>query len=152
MNDFLKKNWATIIGIVVFSVSVSFGISSYNDFFKTLCVVLPLSSIVMYFMYMKYTKEDETVQIIQSLDQIIGEQTQVIEEYEKIFDSQLVELPCVCGGNTFEGLFSPKLENIVECEKCKNKYRVDVNYNSILISEPADVNKSFDQLISENIN
>ena len=73
--------------------------------------------------------------VIEKNEAIILEQTTVIKEYEEIFDNQLVELPCVCGGNTFKGLFSQKTDNIVECEKCKNEYRVTLNYDSILIAE-----------------
>lgn len=108
-------------------------------------------------MYLKYTnseKGDDKNEIIKDLGQLleeqdlkIEEQDKVIEEYNKIFDSQLVELPCVCGGNTFSGLFSPKEENKVECEKCKNKYRVTIDYNSVLISEPMDLNQNFDQIV-----
>ena len=72
---------------------------------------------------------------------------EVIQEYEKIFDSQLVELPCICGGNTFQGLFSPKTENIVECEKCECKYRVNISYDTVLISEPMNVDETFDKLV-----
>lgn len=69
------------------------------------------------------------------IDKTLTEQTQIIADYEKIFDSQLVELPCICGGNTFQGLFAHNEENLVECEKCNNKYRVTVNYDSVLIAE-----------------
>lgn len=87
--------------------------------------------------------------IMADIQAIIDEQEQVIKDYESIFDSQLVELPCVCGGNTFQGLFSPKTDNIVECEKCKNRYRVEISYNSVLISEPLDINQTFDNLVGE---
>jgi hypothetical protein len=83
---------------------------------------------------------------------IMEEQESVILEYERIFDTQLVELPCICGGNTFQGLISPTLENIVECESCKNKYRVEVSYNSVLVSEPLDLNKTFEELVENQVN
>ena len=150
MREYLEKNWVYITLCVVFSFTVAYGLSDFINFYKAVCLLLPMVSIGLFIFETKYNKNNEAEQLIQSLDQIIGEQTQVLDDYERIFDSQLVHLPCVCGGNTFEGLFSPNSENIVECEKCKNKYRVSVDYNSVLISEPMDFNKSFDELIEES--
>jgi hypothetical protein len=150
MTSFIKAYWQYIILLLLASTAISYGVSDFIDFFKALCLLFPLTAIGMYYLFGKTTKELETEQIVQSLDQIIGEQAQVIEDYEQIFESQLVELPCVCGGNTFQGLFSPKLENVVECEKCKNKYRVSVNYDSVLISEPMDIEQTFQDLIPKN--
>lgn len=152
MVEYLKKNWVSFALSWVATLAISYGLSDFIDFFKGICLLLPVISIGLYIFEQKYNKSTEAEQIVQSLDQIIGEQTQVIEEYEKIFDSQLVHLPCVCGGNTFEGLFSPNTENIVECEKCKNKYRVEIAYNSVLISEPMDLEKPFDELVQKSIN
>jgi uncharacterized membrane protein len=150
MRKYLKKSWAYIVLCVVFSFAVAYGLSDFIDFYKGVCLLLPMVSIGLYIVEEKYNNTNESEQLVQSLDQIIGEQSQVIDEYEKIFETQLVHLPCVCGGNTFEGLFSPNVENIVECEKCKNKYRVGINYDTVLISEPIDLNKSFDDLVMEN--
>jgi hypothetical protein len=105
-----------------------------------------------HFLNKKPSEASKVEDLVADLDKIIGEQAQVIDDYEQIFDSQLVELPCVCGGNTFQGLFSPKTENIVECEKCKNKYRVNVTYDSVMISEPLDIEQSFEELVGKSIN
>lgn len=72
--------------------------------------------------------------------------TVVLNDYEGIFDKQLWEIPCNCGENTFVGLFSPYAENICECEKCKNKYKITLNYESILISQPLDNDAIFNSL------
>lgn len=58
-----------------------------------------------------------------------------IKEYEGLFDSQMWEIPCNCEENTFIGLFSPSSENICECEKCKSRYRVTLNYESVQIPD-----------------
>ena len=150
MSSFIKNNWQYIVFSVVTSFAISYGVSDFIPFYKGLCLLLPLTIVGIYYFFGSSAKDKEAEQIIQTLDGIIGEQSQVIEEYEKIFDTQLVELPCLCGGNTFQGLFSPKIENVVECEKCKNKYRVNVSYDSVLITEPLDLNKSFDDLINES--
>jgi hypothetical protein len=151
MREFLKENWVTIAGLAIISNAIAYGVSDFLPYTKTLALCLPLITIVFY--YMERPKEDgsKAGELIQELDAIIGEQTQVIEEYEKIFDKQLVELPCVCGGNTFQGLFTPNTDNIVECEKCKNKYRVTVNYDSVMISEPLNIDQTFNELVGKTI-
>lgn len=82
-------------------------------------------------------------------EEIIQEQEEVIQEYEQIFDSLSVKLPCICGGNTFEGLFSPNTANEVVCEKCRSKYRVDITYDTVLISEPTDNDQPFEILVGK---
>lgn len=95
---------------------------------------------------------DEATQIlidsVTELEALKEEQLEVIKEYEQIFDAQLVELPCICGGNTFKGLFSPNTDNEVQCEKCKNNYRVNINYDTVLISEPLD-QKTIDKTLAD---
>lgn len=152
MKDFLNKNWVTIVGILVISNAIAYGVSNFIEYGKALSLCIPFIAVMMHYIDKPNEATSKANGVIQELDTIIGEQTQVIEEYEKIFDSQLVELPCVCGGNTFQGLFTPNTENIVECEKCKNKYRVTVNYDSVMISEPLNIDQTFDQLVGKPIN
>lgn len=96
-------------------------------------------------------KYDSVVQefegVLSNQESIIKEQEEVITEYEQIFDALSVQLPCVCGGNTFEGLFSPNTNNEVVCEKCQSRYRVDITYDTVLISEPTDNDQPFNVLV-----
>lgn len=122
--------------------------------YKVFCSLWPAAIAITYLLFkkneIKSPEDDVKLELIDKMDNIIQEQGVVLKHYEDIFDSQLVKLPCVCGGNTFEGLFSPNLENIVVCDKCKNKYKVTVDYNSVLMSEPLDLNKHFDELVGKN--
>jgi len=149
MKDFIKNNWKEILTSILITNAIAYGLSDYIEYTKTLALFSPFVAIIIHFLDRKTGGEVKTDEIIKDLDSIIGEQSQVIEEYEKIFDSQLVELPCVCGGNTFQGLFSPKTENVVECEKCHNKYKVNINYDSVMISEPLNLDKTFNELVGE---
>lgn len=146
-----KLKWLTLWTFA--TLSLSFGVSGLIaglSFVKALTIISPIVVIFLGYLYIKDETSNDAQKTIQDLTETVTEQTRVIDEYEKIFDAQLVELPCVCGGNTFEGLFSPKLENIVTCQKCNNNYRVDVSYNSVLLSEPLNVEQTFDELIGRN--
>ena len=143
--EFIKsKEFKTGLLFLVIAASISFGLSDLVNFWKSFAILLAIGSGVYYYMFINQPEEpvqdtSEFDKIVAELGGMVEEQGEVIKEYEQIFDSQLVELPCVCGGNTFQGLFSPKFENIVECEKCESKYRVNVSYDSVLISEPLDI-------------
>lgn len=144
--EFLKtKQFKTGLLFFIIAVSASFGLTDYLNFWKSLSIFLAIEATIYYFVFFNENEpvipdNSEFEKIVAELGGMVEEQGEVIKEYEAIFDSQLVELPCVCGGNTFQGLFSPKFENIVECEKCESKYRVDITYDSVLISEPLDIN------------
>jgi hypothetical protein len=140
--------WTLLIS--VFSLSNPFGISFFSMF--PMLIIVP-ASILTYLVSKDETKEDseevsELKKTIEEYERVIEEDFKVLSEYEDIFDSQLVELPCICGGNTFKGLFSPKLDNLVQCEKCKNQYKVSINYDTILLSEPMDQTDIENKLIS----
>jgi hypothetical protein len=149
---FKSKEFKIAVLFTLVAISIAFGLSDHMNFLKSLSILVAVESIIYYFLILNEEKpitseNSELDNIVDELGSMVEEQGGVIKEYEEIFDQQLVELPCVCGGNTFQGLFSPKIENIVECEKCESKYRVTVNYNSVLISEPLDIND--DKLIKK---
>ncbi len=150
MKQLISEYWVTLVTILGGIVALSYGLSGFVEFLKCLCILIPSVAAIFYFLVYKHENKDDAI-VKEELGQILMTQEEVIAEYENIFDSQMVELPCICGGNTFEGLFSPKLENIVECENCKNKFRITIDYNTTLISEPLDINlnQKFDNLVKE---
>lgn len=136
--------------ITLFALSGPFG-QSFLTIFSSL-LIIPVG-IVTYFILSSKTPEpsEEFNELQRQFDEqqaIILEQEEVIAEYERIFDSQIVEIPCVCGKNTFKSLFSPNSENIIECDECKSKYKITINHNSTLMSEPLDERIVIDQLTS----
>jgi hypothetical protein len=142
MREYFKQNWESYAIASGISAIIAYGIG-FEDYTRSLSIILPILWVVCAFILKSKEPDKESQEIVKSLDAIIGEQSQKLEEqeqvivdYEKIFDSLLVELPCVCGGNTFQGLFSPNTDNVVQCEKCKQNYKVDISYNTVLISEP----------------
>lgn len=154
MNTIWKRR-AIIFGIwgillTLFSFSGAFGLRFVELF--PLLMIIPSGIFTFLYLNDPIPEVDEATQIlidsVTELEALKEEQLEVIKEYEQIFDAQLVELPCICGGNTFKGLFSPNTDNEVQCEKCKNKYRVDINYDTVLISEPLD-QKSVDKTLTE---
>lgn len=146
------------LAIGLIAIGISFGISDYFSISKGIVLFLSLGIGMMYIWNNVFAVQQNTLianydEKISELENIIeqeaadiAEQEEVIREYERIFDGQLVELPCSCGDNIFKGLFSPSSENICVCDNCGNNYRVTIEYNSVLIAEPADNNAIYDKL------
>lgn len=143
------------VAVVGAGAVLSFGLSDLLPFWKTFSVLTYLEVLgfgAYWFWNQSQPKIDTSVdQTIEEYEKELVEQLDVILEYEKIFDSLLIELPCICGGNTFKGLFSPNTENEVECEKCHNKYKVSIQYDTVLVTEPLNVNQTFDKLVGTDV-
>lgn len=133
-----KDNLRNLTVGFLLSAGIGFGCSNNTLQFLKFTI---LSFVILYIMwYIKNSKNDDSkLQALEDMltesDGVISEQEEVIKEYETILDTMATRLPCVCGGNTFEGLFQPGSENYVECEKCNAKYKVMVSFDSILVSE-----------------
>lgn len=146
----LKEHKEILITLLVLS-GLSYGLSDFLDFSKTFLLLAALGA--LYKMYTSNNKSIEQIleekeeqfkekyeEYIQKCEATIDEQYVTIKNYEDIFDLQISAIPCNCGNNTFEGIFLPNEENICECEKCNNTYRVTVNFETVLISSPMDGN------------
>ncbi len=139
----LKKFIQKYSNHIVIILAFSFGVSIFIPFFNAFCL-----SLVAILSYEMFQNKDDDVggvdveKILKEADEHITEQEMVIRDYENIFDSMVTKLPCTCGGNTFEGLFQPGVENFVECEKCSAQYKVMVSFDSILISDPLDLDQA----------
>jgi hypothetical protein len=141
------KETKPILIILAISGALSFAGSDFYDPLKIFALSLTALMVYYYGYFQKTKGSDEITKMLEESDgvikqqeDIIAEQNEVIKEYEEIFDGQVTKLDCLCGGNTFEGLFQPNVENIVECEKCGESYKVMVSFDSILISKPLEDN------------
>src|SRR3990172_5399558 len=106
MKRLIGEYWVTLVIILSGIVALAYGVSEFIDFSKGLSILVPLVSSVFYFFVYKHENKEDTL-LKEEMGSLIMTQEDVIREYETIFDSQIVELPCICGGNTYEGLFSP---------------------------------------------
>lgn len=130
-------------------VGVSYGLSSFIPFLKTFSIASSLG--ILYILFQKNnesidqilegavkTVNEEHAAVLDEYSKTIDEQYDTIKEYEAIFDSQVVEIPCGCGENSFVGIFVPNTENICTCEKCKSTYKIFISFDSILTTEPLE--------------
>lgn len=128
----------------------SYGISGFYPFLNAFSIIFPLTLIGCYFFYKNRVSEEELtkpfLELIENQENALAEQTNVISEYEKILDSQFVTIDCDCKNGKFEGFFEKDKENFVKCENCENDYKITVNYDAILISNPLENEEIFQEL------
>ena len=140
--------------LAALSVILSFGLSEFYPFWKSLSICIPILSIFGYIYYKKTVVEDEILQpyvtLIQEQENSLVEQLEVISEYEKILDTQFTTIECDCKEGHFDGFFENNVENLVKCDKCGNHYKVTVNYNAVLVSDVRASDEIFDE-ITKNI-
>lgn len=65
---------------------------------------------------------------------------------EEILSLQTIPITCPCGKNTFTAPVFFNTQNDFTCEKCKGKFKVELNYDTILLTEPLNIENVFNQL------
>jgi len=149
----------SVIGIL-FSLAFSYGLSfssipfqsSFFILFSLIFLFLGIHFIVANYKPIENNdKVDQDNQDNQVLIDLISEKDEVIQEYEILLDEQLVSIPCSCGSELFKGILLPNSENLTECKSCKEKYKIFISYDSILVSEPSDNNLIFENLINKKL-
>lgn len=156
MNNNKFYTFSSIIGLV-FSVAFSYGLSFLSIPFQSSFFIL-FSLIFLLIGVHFIVNSSKTVQKNNNLGQdnqdlidLISEKDEVIQEYEKLLDEQFVSIPCNCGNELFQGILLPNSENLTECKSCKEKYKIFISYDSILVAQPADNNTIFENLINKKL-
>lgn len=156
MNNNKVYLFFSVIGLV-FSFAFSYGLSFLSIPFQSSFFILFSLIFLFVGVYFVITNSKEmpnnskNEQNDQDLIDLISEKDEVIQEYEKLLDEQLVSIPCNCGNELFLGILLPNSENLTECKHCKEKYKIFISYDSVLVAEPADNNTIFENLINKKL-
>jgi hypothetical protein len=148
-----KQETKPILIILAISGALSYAGSDFYDPIKIFALSLTALMVYYYGFFQKPKGNDEIAKMLEESDEvikqqedIIAEQNEVIQEYEEIFDGQVTRLDCPCGQNKFEGLFEANVENIVDCEKCGERCKVLVSFDTILMSKPLNNDEVMPQI------
>lgn len=153
LKEKIRKYGMVIFGGIIISSGLAYGFAkNESELFR----YFVLSSIVLSGGYLWLTRQqrvDERVltldKMLQEADANMVEMEDVIQHYGEMLNSVEVSFPCDCGQNVFEGIFVPNEAHYVECDKCKCKFRITMDLNSVLISEPLE-DLNIDKLIKDN--
>lgn len=65
---------------------------------------------------------------------------------EEIINLQTIPVSCPCGKNTFNSPVFYNTENAFLCEKCGSQFKVELNSETVLLTEPLNIANVFNQL------
>ena len=65
---------------------------------------------------------------------------------EEIINLQTVPISCPCGKHTFTAPVFYSADNSFLCEKCGSKFKVELSYETVLLTEPLNIENIFNQL------
>jgi len=65
---------------------------------------------------------------------------------EEIINLQTIPISCPCGKHTFTAPVFYNTENAFLCEKCGSRFKVELSYETVLLTEPLNIANVFNQL------
>ena len=71
--------------------------------------------------------------------------------FDELLLTQTASVNCPCGQNTITVPILLNTENIFTCEKCLSKFRVNVTFDSVLLTEPFNIANAFNVLKSKEL-
>lgn len=111
------------------SLGVGYALSSFIPFLHGVVAAFVLQFVAFYFIKEKapaVAEEDNTL--------------------EEIISLQTVNVTCPCNNNTFPATVFCGIDNIFVCDKCKSRFRVELSHDSILLTEPVNLENAFNAL------
>lgn len=105
---------------------------STAGFFRGFIGSIIVQFLVFYFSAVKSEKKEEINESQLKLDEIVSQQT--------------CPVTCPCGKNVITVPIFINQDNAFECEVCKSKFRVEISYESILLTEQVNLNNIFNIL------
>lgn len=73
---------------------------------------------------------------------------------DEIINLQTIPISCPCGKHTFPAPVFYNTDNSFLCEKCGSRFKVELNHETVLLTEPLNIANVFTQLkekeLSEN--
>lgn len=126
----LKKISISLCLTLAISLAIGFVLQDFfNSFWKGTVCSLILHFIGFYFFSTKTPPIDETQNTLND-----------------IIELQTCPVSCPCGNNTFNATVFLNTENMFTCDKCQGRFKVDVTYDSVLVTEPISITNVFNSL------
>ena len=119
------------------SLLFAYGLRNITGFWEAFALSFALQFVVAFvYSSFKITKEDEIVDTFQA-------------ELDELLEASSVMVECPCGKNRFVDTVFVGIENLFDCSVCGSTFKTDVTLTPTLMTEPINVNKSFEDLVKE---
>lgn len=122
--------------LITFIISLGFGYALSNFFGLLQGTVLAfLAQLILFYVY-SLTKQN-------NINRVEEEHFNIIKE---IADRSLVNVECPCGVKSDQVPYFDIADATFTCEKCSSKFRVEVVFNPVLLTEPLNLENAFTKI------
>jgi hypothetical protein len=128
----LKKIGISLLLTILISVGIGFVLQSFIGFWQGVT-----AAIIIHFLIFYFFNPDKKSQVF-----IESEQT----AFDHLLQTQTVNINCPCGQSPINVPILLNADNIFICEKCSSKYRVNTTFESVLLTEPLNIENAFNAL------
>lgn len=115
--------------VATISVGVGFVFAKFLGFWQGAVAALIIQFLIFY---------------IFTSSQSASEETNTVED--QLVALQTAPITCPCGKHVFSAPVFLNAENLFTCEKCGSKFRVEMSYDSVVLTEPLNIENVFNHL------
>lgn len=134
----MKSAIQTVIISLIITLFISLGLGfALSNFFGFLqgTVLAFLGQIILFYVY-SLTRQN-------NIRRVEEEHLAIIDE---IAERSLVSVECPCGVKSEQIPYFDIADHTFVCDKCSSKYRVEVVFNSVLLTEPLNLENAFTRI------
>lgn len=124
----------SLVITVLISIGFGFALSNFLGFLQG-SVLAFLIQIISFYVY-SLVKQNNIAKVEEDHYNIINE----------IAERSLVNVECPCGVKSEQIPYFDISDATFTCEKCSSKYRVEVVFNSVLLTEPLNLENAFTKI------
>lgn len=128
----LKRITISLCILLVISLGVGFIFQSLIGFWQGVTASIILHFLVFYFFNIK-----NDIPLSEDVEQ---------QAFNNLLQTQTVNVNCPCGQSPITVPILLNSDNIFTCEKCVSKFRVNVAFESVLLTEPLNIANAFEAL------
>lgn len=133
----MKQVLISIAITILISLGVGYTLGDFlGGFTKGVCL-----SLIVQFLYFYFRKQSSTKDQVNEAELILQE----------IIDLQTSNVNCPCGKNIMSVPLFINKENIFKCDKCNSSFRVDIEYQPVVITEQVNLNNVFEALRNKEL-
>lgn len=128
----IKRIIISFLLTILISAGVGFVLHNFISFWQGFTAALILHFLIFYL----FNPEQKSRAFVESEQAALDE----------LLTTQTVTVNCPCGQNPISTPILLNMDNTFTCEKCFSKYRVNVSFESVLLTEPFNIANAFDAL------
>ena len=129
-----KKILLSLVLILIVSISIGFVLQHIIGFWQGFAAAIITHFLVIVFNISKIKQEHHN-------DDDVAQAA-----FNNLLQTQVIKTTCPCGQVTSEIPVLINSDNVVLCTKCNSKFRINITFDTVLLTEPLNLENAFDVL------